>query len=130
MDSVCIVAANGIYGYGKRGGHRSRVSKKFYKSQIRKLLKENAALKAKLRGPMRGGFYDSNEWRQLRYRALKQYGRKCACCGSDAGPFHVDHIKPRSLFPLLALDIKNLQVLCKSCNLGKGNTDSIQWRQT
>jgi hypothetical protein len=35
---------------------------------------------------------------------------------------HVDHIKPRSSYPELELDIKNLQVLCRDCNLGKSNT--------
>ena len=41
---------------------------------------------------------------------------------------HVDHIKPRSKHPELELDINNLQILCKDCNLGKSNTDSIDYR--
>ena len=34
---------------------------------------------------------------------------------------HVDHIKPRSKYPKLALDQSNLQPLCETCNLKKGD---------
>ena len=27
-----------------------------------------------------------------------------------------------------ALDVANLQVLCEDCNLGKGNSDTVDWR--
>ena len=40
---------------------------------------------------------------------------------------HVDHIKPRSKYPKLALVKSNLQVMCEDCNLGKVNTDTIDW---
>ena len=42
---------------------------------------------------------------------------------------NVDHIKPRKLFPNLALDSSNLQVLCEVCNHGKGNWDMTDWRK-
>jgi 5-methylcytosine-specific restriction endonuclease McrA len=74
-------------------------------------------------------FYHSDSWRFLRYQAIKKYGRVCACCGETEGKIHVDNIKPRSLFPHLELNLSNLQILCESCNLGKGNTDSIDWRE-
>lgn len=76
-------------------------------------------------------FYYSDAWRALRYDALKKYGRACAVCGAIPGNgiiLHVDHIKPRSLYPRLELDINNLQILCENCNLGKSNRDSIDWR--
>lgn len=41
---------------------------------------------------------------------------------------HVDHIKPRSLFPDLALRLENLQVLCSQCNEAKSNIDTTDWR--
>lgn len=76
-------------------------------------------------------FYDSDEWRELRYRALKLHGGSCQCCGNRASPgkpLHVDHIKPRSKFPELELQLSNLQVLCKDCNLGKMAWDETDWR--
>lgn len=77
------------------------------------------------------GFYESRAWLDLRYRVLQKSGGSCKLCGCRAtpeNPIHVDHIKPRSLHPELALIESNLQVLCKSCNLGKSNKDSTDWR--
>jgi hypothetical protein len=93
-------------------------------------------LKRVFKGPKkkkrRGDFYRSPEWLRARYEALKKYGRQCAVCGATPGgavKMHVDHIKPRSRFPHLELSIDNLQVLCAACNLGKGNSDEIDWRK-
>jgi 5-methylcytosine-specific restriction endonuclease McrA len=77
------------------------------------------------------GFYDSDEWKRVRYTALKKNDGRCQCCGrrpSNGNPLHVDHIKPRSLFPALALAPTNLQVLCADCNYGKSNLDQTDWR--
>lgn len=77
------------------------------------------------------GFYNSREWRELRYRVLTKSDGRCQCCGAkaiDGGRLHVDHIKPRSKFPELALEESNLQVLCEDCNLGKSNIDQTDWR--
>lgn len=41
---------------------------------------------------------------------------------------NVDHVKPRKLFPHLALDVDNLQILCDACNHGKSNWDQTDWR--
>jgi len=73
-------------------------------------------------------FYDSPAWLSLRYDALKTLGRRCAFCKTTDGVMHVDHIKHRSIWPLLELSLSNLQILCKSCNLGKSNKDDIDWR--
>lgn len=77
-------------------------------------------------------FLMTYEWRKVRMEALKKYGARCQCCG--ATPVHgavmnVDHIMPRKLFPHLALDLNNLQVLCHDCNHGKGNWDMTDWRE-
>lgn len=88
-----------------------RALEKFYDDRIRAL------------DPSQWGFYGSEVWRDLRYRVLKAKGRICALCGVSSGPMHVDHIKPRSKYPKLALEFDNLQVLCAACNLGKSNSD-------
>lgn len=79
----------------------------------------------------RRGFYDTPEWREVRYQALKLHGGACQLCGATRAHgaiLHVDHIKPRSKYPELQLDINNLQVLCEACNLGKSNKDDTDWR--
>lgn len=76
-------------------------------------------------------FLQTYEWRRVRMEALKKYGRTCQCCGASPATgavMNVDHIKPRRLFPQLALDLDNLQVLCHECNHGKGNWDMTDWR--
>lgn len=69
-------------------------------------------------------FYSTREWREIRWQVLSGSTGKCTMCGrshKDHGiTIHVDHIKPRSKFPSLELDITNLQILCEDCNLGKG----------
>lgn len=76
-------------------------------------------------------FYLCRPWRELRYQALLNCGARCQCCGAKADDhvkLHVDHIKPRSRYPHLQLDINNLQVLCEDCNIGKGAWDSTDFR--
>jgi len=76
-------------------------------------------------------FLTTYEWRKLRMEALKKYGPKCMCCGATPATgavMNVDHIKPRKLFPELALELTNLQILCHECNHGKGNWDQSDWR--
>lgn len=77
-------------------------------------------------------FYDSWEWKKLRYQVLKKHGAKCMLCGrtpDDGAKICVDHIKPRALFPELELEESNLQVLCNDCNMGKGRWDESDWRK-
>lgn len=76
-------------------------------------------------------FYTSAAWKQLRYKVLATHERRCACCGAspaNGAVMHVDHVKPRSTHPELALDIGNLQILCADCNLGKSNFDDTDFR--
>lgn len=73
-------------------------------------------------------FYRTREWRDVRYKALVRFGKKCMACGETGGYIHVDHILPRSKHPDKELDIENLQVLCEACNIGKSNTDTTDWR--
>lgn len=76
-------------------------------------------------------FLQTYEWRKLRMEVLKKYTPRCMCCGATPATgavMNVDHIKPRRLFPSLAMDINNLQILCHDCNHGKGNWDQTDWR--
>ena len=76
-------------------------------------------------------FYRSSEWRKLRYEVLREQKGKCQCCGRSAKDgviIHVDHIIPLSLDWSKRLEKSNLQVLCEDCNIGKSNTDCIDWR--
>ena len=85
----------------------------------------NAALLA-----LSPGFYDTKEWREVRYQAFVKHGARCQCCGATRteAQLHVDHIKPRVKFPELALSLDNLQILCKDCNFGKSYKDQTDWR--
>jgi len=70
-------------------------------------------------------FYASPEWRILREQVIAEQGQRCRQCGrhiADNFDLTIDHIKPRSKFPELALDKSNLQVLCRQCNSSKGDT--------
>jgi hypothetical protein len=73
------------------------------------------------------GFYLSYEWIILRKSVLKKYGYRCLKCG-EARHICVDHIKPRSKYPELSLDLDNLQVLCRSCNSSKGDRNTEDYR--
>lgn len=76
-------------------------------------------------------FYSSIEWRKIRYEVLREQKGRCQCCGrsaKDGVKMHVDHIIPLSKDWNKRLDKNNLQVLCEDCNLGKSNTDKIDWR--
>lgn len=76
-------------------------------------------------------FLSTYEWRRVRMEALKKFGPRCQCCGAtpaQGAVMNVDHIKPRKLYPNLALNVNNLQILCHECNHGKGNWDQTDWR--
>jgi len=70
------------------------------------------------------------EWNAIRKKVLERDGYSCKKCGKyettdekniPQGGLHVDHIKPVSKGGN-EFDLDNLQVLCKSCNLSKGNS--------
>lgn len=71
------------------------------------------------------------KWVEVRYKALKLSDGSCCLCGAtakDGIKLHVDHIKPKSLYPYLEYELSNLQVLCEHCNIGKSNKDDTDWR--
>jgi 5-methylcytosine-specific restriction endonuclease McrA len=84
----------------------------------------------KARKPKQPKFYRSPEWKQLRYMILVQRGARCECCGAsakDGAKMNVDHVEPISKAWERRLDPTNLQILCGSCNQGKGGR-SDDWR--
>jgi 5-methylcytosine-specific restriction endonuclease McrA len=66
-------------------------------------------------------FLTSPEWRDARQACLDRWGYNCLRCGRFDRHMNADHVKPRKLFPELALDVGNLQPLCADCNKWKGN---------
>ena len=69
---------------------------------------------------LNSSFYSSTDWHKVRNNALKKFKNTCIICNSKHN-LSVDHIKPRSKYPHLALELSNTQILCKSCNSKKGN---------
>lgn len=72
-------------------------------------------------------FYLDAVWKQLRRKVFAKFGKQCMKCGCHSS-LAVDHIKPRSTHPDLALDFDNLQVLCSPCNSAKGNRQMTDYR--
>lgn len=108
---------------------RLKQQEKENKRKLRLETSANRPAKAKkLATTHKLGFYSSDAWRDLRYRVLVKFGRKCMACGVMGSPAHVDHIKPRSKYPELELEFDNLQVLCEACNMGKRAWDETDWR--
>lgn len=87
----------------------------------------NEAAKGKIVTLDDNKFYDSWQWTDLRFKTIKKYGAKCMLCSSTKN-IQVDHIKPKSLYPDLALEPSNLQILCGPCNKGKSNKDITDFR--
>jgi 5-methylcytosine-specific restriction endonuclease McrA len=92
---------------------RSRVAR--YEAQEEALYKKRPiGSKAKATS----AFLRSPEWRSMRESILARDGRVCKECGSTER-INVDHIKPKSRLPELALEPTNLRPLCWPCNKKK-----------
>lgn len=78
-----------------------------------------AAIRAILPMKQAESFYTNAAWRALRLAALKRDHFRCTVCGvyvGAKGDSRVDHIRPRSECPELALELSNLRVLCATCD--------------
>lgn len=117
----------------KRPGKKARKAAR----RARRLAEIKAGLrpppKPKAKPPKSQGrkFYATVEWKRLRYDMLVKHGARCQCCGVSAqegARLNVDHIEPISKAWHRRLDPTNLQILCGSCNAGKGGRDQTDWR--
>lgn len=63
-------------------------------------------------------FYKSEEWKLMKSWVYQRYEKECAKCGSKTN-LSVDHIRPISCHPRLALKHRNLRILCMPCNKNK-----------
>ena len=106
---------------------RNRKRKRIEKPHLDPIMQRQRILQSKYGQ----SFYTSRAWLEVRYEAIRKSGGYCEACGRckrDGATLHVDHIKPRSKYPNLELMLDNLQVLCEQCNIGKSNSDEIDWR--
>lgn len=116
------------------GEPRHQISKQVHNAVVNSKRSESKkVIRAEVRRKLTANhdFFSSHEWREARYMVLQIHGGICQLCGrgrKDGVIIHVDHIKPRSKYPELALVINNLQILCEDCNLGKSNKDETDWR--
>jgi len=63
----------------------------------------------------------------LRQEVFERDGFVCAYCGSQEGPFEVDHVHPWSRGG--RDDLENLTVACRPCNQSKRDRTVEEWRQ-
>ncbi len=81
-------------------------------------------------------FLSTPQWRRVRYDALRANDGRCELCGRNKHQLPpgeyvtVDHVKSRRARPDLALDVRNLAVLCSADNAGKGNRYADDWRRS
>jgi 5-methylcytosine-specific restriction endonuclease McrA len=75
-------------------------------------------------------FYSTKEWKALKKQIHTKYGYTCMKCYYIDKSNVVDHIYPRSKFPLLELEPDNMQVLCTPCNLRKSNKHFNDYRES
>ena len=61
--------------------------------------------------------------RRWKRRQHEQQQGLCVCCRRPISlrGAHIDHIKPLSRYPHLAISPDNLQILCAECNVRKSN---------
>lgn len=130
LITIAIVYPMKAIGYVSPSLYTFMVKKIWYRLDVLYRFHEKPIYVAKGAVDPRDGktFYQSSEWRKLRYQAFEKYGTICLDPHCNNPATHVDHVKPRSLRPDLALDINNLQVLCEDCNKIKSNKSEVDFR--
>ncbi|MGF1602027.1 MAG: HNH endonuclease [Thermosynechococcaceae cyanobacterium] len=69
---------------------------------------------------------EGKQWKEKEYQRIngKCPGHSCGHIFPGIDYFTIDHIRPISKYPDLAIDTKNLQLLCDRCNRKK--SDSLE----
>ncbi|MGB3299992.1 MAG: HNH endonuclease signature motif containing protein [Phormidesmis sp.] len=67
---------------------------------------------------------DGQKWKQEQYSLQAGQCPSCKKSISLKGS-HIDHIKPLSRYPSLAIAPHNLRILCADCNVSKGATETM-----
>lgn len=68
---------------------------------------------------------DSQEGKLWKKQKWQKQNCCCSICKQEIPLLgsHIDHIKPISRYPELAVDTRNLQIACPTCNTSKGNRE-------
>lgn len=128
-DSHLVALIDGIWESHPANPDRKYIARTAKQVRAGKEQRPRKPKRAKAKLPE--NFYKTQEWRSLRYKAFEENGNACQCCGASpktGAILHVDHIKPKSIYPELALELSNLQILCEDCNLGKLHLYETDWR--
>lgn len=113
-----------------RDKHRERLNKidRLNRKTLRKTNPEKERLKCQLRRSQKkraGGSYSAEDIRNLK----REQRNKCACCRcSIKHLYEIDHIVALSRGG--SNSIKNIQLMCPSCNRLKSNKDPIEFMQS
>lgn len=74
---------------------------------------------------------EANKRKQLYISGLKSWASRakrktpyCEDCGTKE-ELHAHHVKPKSIYPDLALDDNNVKILCKTCHMQFHKTNSL-----
>lgn len=81
---------------------------------------------------IKGGKYRNEDSYNARYKCndIKKklrsiYYSKCAYCEQKVEQFHIEHYRPKKIYPWLAYSWDNLLLSCASCNTKKGDRFEI-----
>lgn len=74
-------------------------------------------------------FYSSAEWKELRQQAFERDNFTCVDCGRNPVYLEANHIKPRSSYPELKLELSNIETLCKPCHVKKKDIVYVELRK-
>lgn len=75
---------------------------------------------------------NNSKWKKLRKLTIERDGGYCQRCFKKFNIFNSDnlqvhHIKPRSEYPELVYDSKNLVTVCRRCNLELGTSEVLDF---